>query len=111
MGGDPGGAKAEAEKLLADARNNAETMVSEAKTKAEATLSDARNRSEALLADAQESLRAQRALADELASGVLLTWQDGDGHTAYNNGSTCIDTTVDDFLVDGVVPPDGKVCR
>lgn len=52
-----------------------------------------------------------QALADELASGVLLTWQDGDGHTAYNNGSTCIDTTVDDFLVDGVVPPDGKVCR
>ncbi|MFM2438434.1 MAG: hypothetical protein RLZ55_1253 [Actinomycetota bacterium] len=50
------------------------------------------------------------ALAEQLASGVLLTWQDADGHTAYNNGSACIDATIDGFLIDGIVPPDGKVC-
>jgi len=48
------------------------------------------------------------SLADQLASGVLLSY-DGDGHTAY--GSTdCIDEAVDAFLVEGTVPPDGLQC-
>ena len=50
-----------------------------------------------------------RALADQLASGVLLVW-DGDGHTAYQRGSACIDAAVDAYLLDGHVPPDGKRC-
>ncbi|MBS2939817.1 alpha/beta fold hydrolase [Nocardioides sp. J2M5] len=49
------------------------------------------------------------ALADQLDSGVLVE-RDGDGHTAYNSGNECIDTTVEDYLVDGVVPDDGTTC-
>ncbi|WP_415839404.1 alpha/beta hydrolase, partial [Nocardioides zeicaulis] len=49
------------------------------------------------------------ALADQLDSGVLVE-RDGDGHTAYNSGNECIDTTVEDYLVDGTVPDDGTRC-
>ncbi len=48
-------------------------------------------------------------LASELSSGVLLTW-DGDGHTAYFRGSSCIDQAVDDYLINGEVPKDGLRC-
>jgi pimeloyl-ACP methyl ester carboxylesterase len=49
------------------------------------------------------------ALASQLDSGVLLS-RDGDGHTAYGMGNSCIDNTIDTYLVDGAVPPDGKRC-
>lgn len=49
------------------------------------------------------------ALAEQLASGVLLT-REGDGHTAYGSGNDCIDDAVDGYLVDGTVPDDGTVC-
>jgi pimeloyl-ACP methyl ester carboxylesterase len=48
-------------------------------------------------------------LADQLSSGVLLSW-DGDGHTAYFRGSSCIDSAVDDYLIKGTVPKDGTRC-
>ncbi len=48
-------------------------------------------------------------LADQLSSGVLLTF-DGDGHTAYGGASPCVDEAVEAFLVDGVVPEDGLSC-
>ena len=48
-------------------------------------------------------------LAHELDSGVLLS-RDGDGHTAYSSGNTCIDDTVDAYLANATVPPDGKMC-
>lgn len=48
-------------------------------------------------------------LADQLASGVLLS-RDGDGHTAYNAGNQCIDDTIEDYLVGGLVPEDGSTC-
>jgi pimeloyl-ACP methyl ester carboxylesterase len=51
-----------------------------------------------------------QALAAQLANGVLVTWADADGHTAYHNGSDCIDEVVDEFLINGVVPEDGTVC-
>jgi pimeloyl-ACP methyl ester carboxylesterase len=51
-----------------------------------------------------------QALAEQLDNGVLVSWLGGDGHTAYNNGSACIDQTVDEFLIDGVVPPNGTEC-
>lgn len=51
-----------------------------------------------------------QALAAQLDNGVLLSWIGGDGHTAYNNGSACVDAAVDGFLIDGVVPPDGTEC-
>ena len=51
-----------------------------------------------------------QALAAQLDNGVLVTWVDADGHTAYHNGSACIDEAVDDFLISGVVPEDGTEC-
>ncbi|MDX3235545.1 alpha/beta hydrolase [Streptomyces sp. ME03-5709C] len=51
-----------------------------------------------------------RSLASQLDSGRLLTW-DGDGHTAYQRGSRCVDTAVDDYLLHGLLPPTGAVCR
>ncbi|MDX2812482.1 alpha/beta hydrolase [Streptomyces sp. PA03-5A] len=50
-----------------------------------------------------------RALAAQLSSGRLLTW-DGDGHTAYQQGSACVDTAVDGYFLHGRLPPDGTVC-
>lgn len=48
-------------------------------------------------------------LAGQLESGVLLS-RDGDGHTAYNAGNECIDSTIEAYLVDDVVPEDGLEC-
>ncbi|WP_327088755.1 alpha/beta hydrolase [Nonomuraea sp. NBC_01738] len=50
-----------------------------------------------------------RALAGELESGVLLTY-DGDGHTAYAGGSGCVDGVVEGYLVSLRVPEGGKRC-
>lgn len=49
------------------------------------------------------------ALADQLESGVLVTWN-GEGHTAYGRAGECIGSTVDAYLVEGTVPEDGLVC-
>ena len=49
------------------------------------------------------------ALASELSSGVLLTFQ-GEGHTAYGRSNECILGTVDAYLLDGSVPAEGKRC-
>ncbi len=48
-------------------------------------------------------------LAKELQQGHLLTYK-GEGHTAYNKSNSCVNNTVDDFLVKGTLPPDGKTC-
>jgi len=50
-----------------------------------------------------------RALANQLKSGVLLT-RDGDGHTAYGRGNTCVDSAVDNFLLTGHPPGNGTRC-
>ena len=50
-----------------------------------------------------------QAMADQLASGVLVT-RAGEGHTAYGQGNDCIDTTVDDYLIDGTVPKADPLC-
>jgi pimeloyl-ACP methyl ester carboxylesterase len=49
-------------------------------------------------------------LAGQLESGVLVSWKGGDGHTAYYQGSRCVDEAVDEFLVDGTVPENGLEC-
>jgi pimeloyl-ACP methyl ester carboxylesterase len=49
------------------------------------------------------------SLASQLSSGHLLTY-DGDGHTAYARGSSCIDSAVNAYLLAGTVPPTGKKC-
>lgn len=50
-----------------------------------------------------------QGLADELTSGVLLTYE-GEGHTAYGRSNDCILGTVDAYLLAGTVPDDGKRC-
>lgn len=49
------------------------------------------------------------AVATQLESGILVT-RSGDGHTAYNKGSECVDATVEQYLVDGVVPAADVLC-
>ena len=49
-------------------------------------------------------------LAAELSSGRLLT-MNGDGHTAYRRGSTCIDGAVDGYFLTGALPKAGIVCQ
>jgi pimeloyl-ACP methyl ester carboxylesterase len=48
-------------------------------------------------------------LAGTLEKGRLVT-REGEGHTAYNKGNACVDETVEDFLVDGVVPRADPMC-
>lgn len=50
-----------------------------------------------------------QALADQLSSGQLLTW-DGEGHTAYGRAGSCITNAVDDYLLAGTMPQDGLTC-
>jgi pimeloyl-ACP methyl ester carboxylesterase len=50
------------------------------------------------------------SLADQLASGVLIT-RVGEGHTGYNKGNTCVDDAVERYLIDGTVPQDGLRCE
>jgi pimeloyl-ACP methyl ester carboxylesterase len=47
-------------------------------------------------------------MAQELSSGVLLTWQ-GSGHTAYPK-TDCVTKAVDAYLTDLTVPQDGLTC-
>jgi pimeloyl-ACP methyl ester carboxylesterase len=49
-----------------------------------------------------------QALASQLSNSTLLTL-DGDGHTAYQQGSTCIDEVVDEYFLTGVARA-GVVC-
>ena len=49
------------------------------------------------------------ALAHQLDSGVLLR-RDGDGHTGYNTGNSCIDRAVESYLVSGTVPANNTSC-
>ena len=43
------------------------------------------------------------------SSGVLLGWN-GDGHTAYGEGSSCVDTIVNAYLISLKVPRSGTLC-
>lgn len=52
---------------------------------------------------------AQR-LTRELGNARLLTMQ-GDGHGAYGENSPCINSAVDAYLEDGIVPAAGTVCH
>jgi pimeloyl-ACP methyl ester carboxylesterase len=51
-----------------------------------------------------------QAMARELDSGHLLT-RIGDGHTAYRQGSSCIDAAIDAYLLEGKVPAEGTRCH
>lgn len=49
------------------------------------------------------------AVASQLESGVLVT-RTGEGHTAFNKGDACVDAAVEQYLLDGVVPPADVTC-
>jgi pimeloyl-ACP methyl ester carboxylesterase len=49
------------------------------------------------------------ALAQQLSSATLLT-RDGDGHTSYGQGNTCIDSAVDGYLLSATMPKAGTRC-
>ena len=51
-------------------------------------------------------------MAAELGKGVgiELTYK-GEGHGAYNGGSTCVQRAVDGYLLEGKVPKSGTVCE
>ena len=51
-----------------------------------------------------------QAMADQLESGRLLTWE-GNGHTAYGRADACIHSAVDEYLIGGTMPEPGLVCK
>jgi pimeloyl-ACP methyl ester carboxylesterase len=53
--------------------------------------------------------RGSVRLTRDLGNARLLTMR-GDGHTAYDGNSPCIDAAVDAYLEDGVVPAEGTTC-
>ena len=53
--------------------------------------------------------RWAQSLSRQLTSARLLTYE-GDGHTAFGRGSTCIDSTIDAYLLRGTPPTQGKRC-
>ncbi|GAA2709593.1 MULTISPECIES: alpha/beta hydrolase [Streptomyces] len=50
-----------------------------------------------------------RSLARQLSSGRLLTYE-GDGHTAYTRGSSCVDGAINDYLLGTTPPPASRRC-
>ncbi len=59
--------------------------------------------------DPATPFRWAQALSSDLSSGVLLGWN-GDGHTAYMEGSSCVDSAVDNYLIKRVPPRSGTMC-
>ena len=47
-----------------------------------------------------------QALAEQLDSGQLVTWQ-GEGHTAYGRAGECLTSAVDQYLLTGDLPEEG----
>ena len=50
------------------------------------------------------------SLAKQLDEGVLIT-REGEGHTGYNKGNSCVDDAVEGFLLEGKAPEDGLRCE
>jgi hypothetical protein len=49
------------------------------------------------------------SLADQLDEGVLIT-RVGEGHTGYNKGNVCVDSAVDSYFLDDIVPDADVEC-
>jgi pimeloyl-ACP methyl ester carboxylesterase len=48
-------------------------------------------------------------VAEQLENGHLVTYN-GEGHTAYNKSNACINDTVDNYFIDGIVPEADPNC-
>jgi pimeloyl-ACP methyl ester carboxylesterase len=59
--------------------------------------------------DPATPIEQARSLARQLDNAVLVT-RNGDGHLAYHKGSSCVDTTIESYLVSGKVPPRAVHC-
>jgi hypothetical protein len=59
--------------------------------------------------DPATPLEWAQALADQLDSGTLIT-RDGDGHTGFQRGNSCVDDAVEQWLVKGTVPKPDLHC-
>jgi pimeloyl-ACP methyl ester carboxylesterase len=53
--------------------------------------------------DPATPLSWSQALANQLESGQLIT-RNGDGHTGFQRGNSCVDDAVEGWLIDGTVP-------
>ena len=51
-----------------------------------------------------------KALASQLENGHLVTY-DGEGHTAFNKGSSCVDRVIEDYFIDGTIPESDPRCE
>lgn len=60
--------------------------------------------------DPATPVEGAKALHAQMKNSRYLEWV-GDGHTAYRQGSTCVDTIVDAFFVGGTLPTKDQVCR
>ena len=61
------------------------------------------------LHDPATPYQGAKDLTNTLGKARLLTW-DGEGHTSFLQGSSCIDEAVTAYLVDNTLPPSGKTC-
>lgn len=61
------------------------------------------------LHDPATPYQGAKELTRALGNARLLTW-DGEGHTSYQQGSSCIDDAVTAYLIDMTLPADGKTC-
>lgn len=61
------------------------------------------------LRDPATPIGGTEQLAADLDSATLVT-SDSDGHGAYYSGDSCVDGVVDDYLIQGTVPPARKAC-
>jgi pimeloyl-ACP methyl ester carboxylesterase len=61
------------------------------------------------LHDPATPYQGAKDLAKTLGNAELLTW-DGEGHTSYLQGSSCVDDYVNNYLIDGTLPPAGTTC-
>jgi hypothetical protein len=50
-----------------------------------------------------------RSLHRQISRSVLVT-RNGDGHTGYGVGNSCVDTTVESYLAEGTVPRKDVTC-
>lgn len=61
------------------------------------------------LHDPATPYQGAKDLAQTLGSAELLSW-DGEGHTSYLQGSSCIDKYVNAYLVSATLPPQNTTC-
>ena len=61
------------------------------------------------LNDPATPYQGAKDLASTMGNAELLTWN-GEGHTSYLSGSSCIDNAVNAYLISQTLPPAGEVC-